>query len=55
MKAPSDRVLDSVELALERAKEAKDWDRVVRLELKRDRVQAKQFRALQKRIKGMKK
>ena len=53
MKPAPDRVLDSVELALERAREKQDGEEIVRLEMRRDALQAKAFRALQRRIKRL--
>jgi hypothetical protein len=53
VKSASDRVLDSVESALERAREKQDGEEIVRLEMRRDKLQAKAFRALQRRIKKL--
>lgn len=53
MKTATDRDIESVELALEHAREKGDSERIVRLELRRDALQAKAFRALQRKIRKM--
>ena len=51
--ADTQRSLDRVERQLELAHEKKDWDRIVRLERRRDEIHAKAFRAHMKRVRAL--